>query len=84
MTARARACVYWPAIYSDIEAEVKQCTVCNTYSNTNQREPLLPHSVPVHPWEKVGVDFFSLGRSVGVDFFLFYNSLNFDAIVFFL
>jgi len=65
--ARARACVCWPAMYSDIEAEVKQCTVCNTYSNTNQREPLLPHSIPVHPWEKVGVDFFSLD---GKDFLL--------------
>jgi len=35
--------------------------------NTNQREPLLPHSVPAHPLEKVGVEFFSLD---GKDFLL--------------
>jgi len=55
-----RVCVYWPAIYSDIEAEVKQCSICNSYSDANQREPLLPHFVLVHPWEKVGIDFFTL------------------------
>ena len=55
--ARARACVYWPAMYSDIEHEVKQCAVCNQHSNANQKEPLLPHP---HPWEKVGIDFLLL------------------------
>ena len=65
--ARARACVYWPAMYNDIEHAVKQCTICNKHSNTNQKEPLLPHPVPTHPWEKVGIDFFSLD---GRDFLL--------------
>ena len=58
--ARARASVYWPAMYSDIEREVKQCAVCNHHSNANQKEPLLPHLIPAHPWEKVGIDFFTL------------------------
>ena len=65
--SRARACVYWPAMYSDIEREVKQRTVCNQYSNANQKEPLLPHPIPTHPWQKVGIDFFALG---GKDFLL--------------
>ena len=60
--ARARACVYWPNMYSDIENLVKQCSVCSKYSNTNQKEPLLPHPIPVHPWEKVGIDYFTLDR----------------------
>ena len=58
--AHVRACVYWPNTYSDIENQVKQCSMCNKYSNTNQKEPLLPHPVPVHPWEKVGIDYFTL------------------------
>ena len=65
--AHARACVYWPAMYGDIENVIKQCSVCNKYLNTNQREPLLPHPVPAHPWEKIGIDFFSLD---GKDFLL--------------
>ena len=65
--AHARACVYWPNMYSDIENQVKQCSVCNKYSNTNQKEPLLPHPIPVHPWEKVGIDYFTLD---GKDFLL--------------
>ena len=65
--ACARACVYWPNMYSDIENQVKQCSVCSKYSNTNQKEPLLPHPVPVHPWEKVGIDYFTLD---GKDFLL--------------
>jgi len=65
--ARARTCVYWPAMYSDIEREVKQCAVCNQYYNANHKEPLLPHSIPTHPWEKVGINFFTLD---GKDFLL--------------
>ena len=61
--ARARVCVYWPKI----ENQVKQCSVCNIYSNSNQKEPLLPHPVPAHPWEKVGIDYFTLD---GKDFLL--------------
>ena len=30
---RARACVYWPNMYYNIESEIKQCSVCNEYSN---------------------------------------------------
>ena len=62
--ACARVCVYWPNMYSDIENTVKQCVMCNRYANT---EPLLPHPIPQHPWEEVGVDYFTLD---GKDFLL--------------
>ena len=65
--AHARVCVYWPNMYSEIENTVKQCVVCNRYANINHKEPLLPHPVPQHPWEKMGVDYFTLG---GKDFLL--------------
>ena len=44
--ARARICVYWPAMYQAIELDVKKCSVCNKYSTANQKEPMLPHPVP--------------------------------------
>ena len=71
--ARARACVYWPNMYSDIENQMKQCAVCNKFSNTKQKEPLLPHPVPVHPWEKVGIDYFILD---GKDFLLIVDNFS--------
>ena len=65
--ARARACVYWPAMYHAIELAVKQCPTCNKYATANQKEPMLPHPVPSRPWEKVGVDYFTLA---GKDYLL--------------
>ena len=65
--ARAKVCVYWPGMYQAIESEVKQCSTCNKYSTANQREPMLPHPVPERPWEKVGVDYFTLA---GKDYLL--------------
>lgn len=47
--ARARSRVYWPGINDAIEAYVKKCSVCNTYSKANQKETLLPHPVPMCP-----------------------------------
>jgi len=36
--------------------------VTNTPCNANKKEPLLPHPVLTHPWEKVEVDYFTLDR----------------------
>ena len=70
--ARARICVYWPHIDDDIEQAVKQCSVCNQYARANQKEPLLPHSVPERPWYKVGADHFTIASQdylLVVDYF---------------
>ena len=60
--SRARTCVYWPSMYTAIEQEVQSCPVCISYSKQNQREPMLPHTIPTRQWEKVGIDYFSFGR----------------------
>ena len=65
--ARARMCVYWPKIDDAIEKVVRQCSVCNQYARANQKEPLLPHSVPLRPWYKVGADYFTIA---GQDYLL--------------
>jgi len=65
--ARARSCVYWPGINDAIEAYVKKCSVCNTYSKANQKETLFPHPVPICPWHTVGADYFSFS---GQDYLL--------------
>ena len=33
---------------------------CNLYASHPQREPLIVHDVPEHPWQKVSCDIFTL------------------------
>ena len=56
---RARSCLYWPSMNTDVENLVNGCEVCNKFSPTIRKELMIPHEVPSRPWEKVGVDYFS-------------------------
>jgi transposase InsO family protein len=56
--ARARVCMYWPGMGSDIERYINKCAVCNKYANSNVKEPLISHEIPSRPWAKVATDFF--------------------------
>ena len=70
--SRAKDIMYWPSMSQDIEDEVKKCAICATYRNSNQKEPLLPHTVPERPWAKLGSDIFTFGGRdylVVVDYF---------------
>lgn len=58
--ALARAAVFWPGINQDIENTVGRCSTCNMFRNQQCPEPLKPHPVPFKPYQKVGVDIFSL------------------------
>ena len=55
---RARECLYWPNMNSDIRDYVSKCPMCKKYEVANQAEPLMVHQVPDRPWAKVGVDLF--------------------------
>ena len=57
---RARECMYWPKMNEDIRKIVQSCETCNTYQAANPRETFHPHDIPDRPWEKVGVDLFSI------------------------
>jgi len=43
---RAREILYWPGMSSQIQDVISSCVTCNTYQRRNQKEPLIPHSVP--------------------------------------
>lgn len=47
-------------MYSQIVNMVNACETCLTFSNDNRKEPLMPHSIPQNPWEKVGNNLFQL------------------------
>ena len=56
--ARARSTVYWPGMSRDIHDTVAKCATCLTHRHKNQKEPMIPHSIPDRPWQKLGSDVF--------------------------
>lgn len=75
---RARDILFWPNINSDIEQMVRSCSVCNEFSKSNPKEPLIPHEMPSRPWEKVAVDLFEfkgLQYLLCVDFYSKYPEI---------
>ena len=60
---RAKSCVYWPDIYSEIENLVTSCSVCQKYHNSQQKEPMIPSEIPSRPWQTVSADMFYAQQS---------------------
>ena len=58
MSQIAKNTVYWPEIDADIKDFVNRCPTCHVTTLNNKREPLLPHTAPDGPWQKVGADYF--------------------------
>lgn len=56
--ACARAIVYWPGMSRDIHDTVATCKTCLTHRHKNQKELMIPHTIPDHPWQKLGSDVF--------------------------
>ena len=70
--SRARLCVYWPNMNSQIENVVSSCSICQEFRSRNRAEPLKSHEIPNRPWGKVGCDLFQYkGRDyiVCVDYY---------------
>ena len=57
---RARECVFYPGITADIKKMVSACSICAAHQSENVKEPLMPYTAPSRPWERVGVDIFTL------------------------
>ena len=56
----------------DIEKQTKECEICSKFPTTNRNEPMIPHEIPSRPWEKLGVDYFTLSNQdhlIIVDYF---------------
>ncbi|XP_049267716.1 uncharacterized protein K02A2.6-like [Rhipicephalus sanguineus] len=56
MKARARFCLFWPGMNSDIEETARRCQLCQRHKPRNARLPLHSHETPSLPWEVVGAD----------------------------
>uniref|UniRef100_A0A2C9LXE6 Integrase catalytic domain-containing protein n=1 Tax=Biomphalaria glabrata TaxID=6526 RepID=A0A2C9LXE6_BIOGL len=44
----------------DIKHYISTCEICQAFQPNQQKETLMNHEVPTHPWEKVLVDLFTL------------------------
>lgn len=59
---RAREVLFWPGMSQRITEMVNSCDVCSTHRKRQTKEPLHPHSIPERPWQKIGVDLFTLDQ----------------------
>ena len=57
---RARQVMFWPRLNADIDDMIRTCTTCVSNRNKQQSEPLQTHEAPQVPWEKVGMDLFTV------------------------
>eukprot|EP00057_Strongylocentrotus_purpuratus_P006656 XP_011661130.1 PREDICTED: uncharacterized protein K02A2.6-like [Strongylocentrotus purpuratus] len=76
---RARECVYWPNMTSDMKDYLSRCEACNIYASSQRKETLIHHELPTRPWQKIGCDIFSLdGRDYlcTVDYFSDYWEID--------
>jgi len=55
---RALEVLYWPAMNSDNEEPVKNCTKCTDFQRKQLSGPLLPTETPKLPFVMVGTDLF--------------------------
>ncbi|XP_064107886.1 uncharacterized protein LOC135216447 [Macrobrachium nipponense] len=69
---RARECIYWPGMNSDIKQFILSCEICNKFPCAQQKETLINHEIADRPWQKVGVDLMSIEKHnylITVDYF---------------
>ena len=60
---RARECVYWPAMSSEVKDFILHCNICRPFDNQQQKKTLIPHNVPNRPWAKVEVNLFKFSKT---------------------
>ena len=51
-------CVYWPSINADIKKYIKQCATCLKFQQTQPKEKIIHHNIPLRPWDVVRADAF--------------------------
>ena len=75
----ARNSIYWPGIDREIEDVVKRCHQCLAHLSVNSMEPPKQSPIPTRPWEKLGVELFSLDGNdylIITDYFLFFTEVH--------
>jgi transposase InsO family protein len=53
---RAKECLFWPRMTSELKEFVSKCDVCMAHRNNPSKEPILQHEIIMRPWAKVAAD----------------------------
>ena len=72
MMRRARGLVFLPSMSREIKQLADSCEICLEAKPRNQKETLIQHVPSDEPWEKIGVDLFTIANRdylVTVDYF---------------
>ena len=54
--------VYWVNINDDIENFIKNCTTCLTLQQTQPKDKMTHHDIPLRTWDVIGADMFTLNN----------------------
>ena len=57
---RAREIIFWPNMSAEIRQYIESCDICASFSRKQSEEPLIMHEVPQRPWQKVGIDIYTI------------------------
>jgi len=63
-------CMYWLGMTAELKEYIS--LTCSKYDTKQQRESLLSHEIPEHPWEKIGKDLYTVDGQhylIVVDYF---------------
>ena len=60
---RARHCVYWPGINSDVKCLIKSCPTCQHHHPQELQQLFLPTLAQQCPWQHLGTDYFHFDGS---------------------
>ena len=69
---KAHDLVFWPGMSREIKQLADSCEICLEAKPRNQKETLIQHVPSDEPWEKIGVDLFTIANHdylVTVDYF---------------
>ena len=58
---RARECLFWHGMQSDIRETCLSCGICSQYHAEWPTEPMLSRKIPSRPWSKISVDIVRTG-----------------------
>ena len=62
MTLRVRESLFWSGISNDIKTLTETCTVCQENSKSQPKEIQQQTEMPLHVWERLGIDLFELNK----------------------
>ena len=56
--------IYWASINNNTENYIKICITCLTFQQTQPKEKIIHHDIPIRPWNVIGADMFTLNDKI--------------------